>query len=115
MGLIDKIRRLFAKQKPLSSGRDGSRDPRKGILARIPESRLMEYHPLADLAENFPSIPRDHLRVLVAFIRIGATEVGLHGDTDGKLETGLHAVCQMYVSGRVKVVRAGSEWQVRQP
>jgi hypothetical protein len=117
MGLLGTIRRVFMGRpatRPASNPSPVGGDPRKSILARIPEDRVADFHPPPDLTDKLCSIPSDHLSVLEAFIRLGAPEIGVQNCSAGRLEAGLLTVCQMYSAGTIRVVKAGSEWQVRQ-
>lgn len=88
-------------------------DPREGLLARFPESKLADFPQEPDLAGRFPSIPPEHLAVLAAFMRAGAAETGSRMG-EAQLQRALDLVCREYERGALEVKRAGSEWQVWQ-
>jgi hypothetical protein len=88
-------------------------DPREGLLARFPETKLADFPPESDLAGRFPSIPSEHLAVLAAFMRAGAAETGSRMG-EAQFRRALDLVCREYERGALEVKRAGSEWQVWQ-
>lgn len=86
-------------------------DPEEDLLARFPENVVAGEQHDAELLGAFPSIPPEHLTVLVAFVRVGAAETG-HSLDDSKLRGVLEGFCRVYERGGLEVKRAGSEWQL---
>jgi len=64
--------------------------------------------------EMFPSVPHDHLGVLLVFMTKGFWEVAGQLPEPSDFFKSFSILCQDYTSGRVQVKRAGSEWQVWQ-
>ena len=91
MGFFDWLRKRMSGPAPSS--------PNGQLWAKATAAQLEEYEPTDDLIAQFPSIPRDHLCLLIA----GAdTLQAKHGHD---VVVALFTLCYGYQSGKVTVVR----------
>ena len=66
------------------------------------------------LTAGYPGIPVSHVRVLVAFLLLGSSEVGGRVLDSAEVARGMELLAKIYRQGGLEVRKAGSEWQLWQ-
>lgn len=108
MGLLDRLRHAFGSPAAAPI------DPSHGLLGRFPDTAVAGVPVDEALYTMFPAIPRDDLRILVVFLRLGARETAHRELSDGEVARGMQALAPAHARGELQVRRAGSEWQLWQ-